>query len=173
MSLGFFFIPSFFKINKKQIDTHETPHDRESLELLNTYVTRWMITNRFLYKNGNDYRPNIDPKNLHGTIPSHIYTLNFKRLCIDAHLQDLLIRLKDTEHDRTTTRLIDLHILIMTDIDPRFLNLYISKLIYTLKHLYPDDVVDHDWEDLFHDMPYLWLIYVIQNIMRQFTPIPI
>ena len=170
---SFFFIPSFFKLNGKKISTDEQDGDIETLQLIKTYVTQWCVSNKFLLKTEfGTYVPNIINNELDNELRLHIYTLNFKRLCIDANLQDLLVRLQDTKHDKTTTRLVDLHIQLMTDIDSRFLNVYINKLIYTLETLYPDDVIDHTWNDLFSRIPYLWLIYVIQNIMRQLTPPP-
>lgn len=174
MALGFSFLPSFFKIDKRKISTDEIEGDNVSLQLMKSYVKNWCIANKFLLATqGGTYVPNITPDAMDNTLRAHIYSVNFKRLCIDANLQELLIQLQDTQHDKTTTRLVDLHILLMTDIDPHFLNLYISKLIYTLETLYPEDVVDHEWTSLFARIPYLWLIYVIQHIMRQAAPNPV
>lgn len=170
---AFFFLPSFFKINGQYVSTDQIETDQRSLQTIRSYVTHWCIANRFLLNvKGDTYVPNINRKDLDGELKTHIYTLNFKRLCIDTYLQELLVRLEDTEHDKTTTRLVDLHIQIMTDVDTRYVNLYINKLIYTLSNIYPEDNVDHEWEDLFERFPYLWLVYIIQMIMRQATPMP-
>lgn len=171
MKKAFSFIPSIFKIDGCVILTDEKPSDRKSLELIHEYVTIWCISNQFLLPSQNGgYVPNIDPSQINNRLREYIYTLNFKRLCIDSYLQELLIRLNDTEYDKTTTRLIDLHIQILTDIDTRFINLYINKLIYVLSTIYPDDVIDHEWEMLFKQFPYLWIIYIIQHIMRHAMP---
>jgi len=173
MKKAFSFLPSFFKIDRQIVSTDERTSDKESLNTVRQYVTQWCILNKFLIPSRNDsYVPNINPNEMDNQLRDYIYSLNFKRLCIDSYLQDLLSRLQDTEHDKTTTRLVDLHIQIMTDVDPRFINLYINKLIHTLSEIYPDDNVDHTWQDIFEQLPYLWLIYVIQNIMRFATPPP-
>lgn len=173
MKKAFFLIPSFFKINKTIVSTDERSVDKESLQSLREYVTLWCIANKFLIPTHNaSYAPNINPSEMDNNLRHYIYSLNYKRLCIDSYLQELLVRLQDTSNDKTTSRLIDLHIQITTDIDPRFVNLYVNKLIHTLTYVYPDDNVDHEWETIFSQFPYLWLIYVIQNIMRATTPAP-
>jgi hypothetical protein len=79
---------------------------------------------------------------------------------------------EDTEFDKTTSRLYDLHLRLLTEIDSRTLNLYINNLTYGLTTLYSleeDDVIP--WEELFRTYPYLWILFPIQQIMRDVTPI--
>ena len=172
MNTNFFFIPAFFKIGGTKVPSESKESDKESLQQLRTYVIEWCIKNNFLIPNRNtdSYMPNIATTDLDSRLRVYIYSLNFKRLCIKSYLNELLMLLKDTEYDKTTSRLIDLHIQITTEMDSRYVNLYISKLIHTLKNLYPDDVFDHEWEVIFTKFPYLWLIYLIQVVMRQATP---
>jgi hypothetical protein len=172
MKRAFSFIPAFFKIGGKKISTDETVQDHESLETIKALVTHWCVANGFLLRINTAVVPNIKADALDSKLKEYIYSLNFKRLCVNTYLQELLVLLQDTPHDKTTTRLVDLHIQIMTEVDPKFINLYINKLIHVLSELYPDDVYDHEWEVLFTQFPYLWLIYFIQNIMRSATPLP-
>lgn len=160
-------LPVQIRIDGQYFDTEEQPQDKESAHALKQLVTVWCVENKLLFRKNEKLYPTLDS---HFT--DHIYTVNFRQLCQDTVLQELLVILEDTEQDRRTTRLIDLYIQICLTIDSRFLNLYINKLIHLLENIYPDAAADHDWETIFATYPYLWLIYVVQSVLREHTPLP-
>lgn len=170
---AFQFLPFSFQFGRMRVSTEETDTDRRSLTTLNDKVDAWCLSNAFLMRTPtHTIEPNINSAAMSNKLRSYIYTLNFKRLCVDSHLENLLQILEDTPFDKTTSRLFDLHIEITTEIDPRFLNLYINKLIYALEALYPDDEeADYTWSDIFKIHPTLWLIYVIQRRMWAASPL--
>ena len=171
-------LPSRFKIGRDVIDTAQESQDRESLRELYTLVTKWCVYHKFLIltDTGSRYVPNITKQDMRDQLCNFVYVVNFKRLCIPSYLDDALMLLRDTAFDKTISRLCDLHLRIVTEIDPRFLNLYVNKLEYALTHLYvEEDEEDAEkplsWSTLFSTYPYLWLLFPIQQLMRDLTPI--
>lgn len=171
----FSFIPLAFRINGHNVETKQMPEDIVSLKMLYEIVTRWCISNDLLIltKVGDRYVPNIAEPGLENRIRNFIYNLNLKYLGVSTNLNEALVLFEDTEYDHLTSRLIDLHIRIVTEVDPRFINIYINKLVYTLDLLYKDnELVDLSWErDILPQHPFLWLLFIIQTIMRDSSPV--
>jgi len=171
-----FLIPHFFKIEKYIIDTTHQAQDATELRIMFDHIKHWCILNEFLIPTAleNVYFPNINGNTSLVRLPLFIYEVNFKRLCLRSYLKEALILFKDTEYDRTTSRLYDLHLRLLTETNPRILNLYINNLHHGLTTLYDDDFEDEEvlsWEDIFTTYPYIWLLFPIQQIMRDATPI--
>ena len=160
-------LPVEMRIDGRYFDTEEQPQDKESAQALKNMITLWCVENKLLGRQGDRLYPELGS---HFT--DHIYSLNFRQLCQDQTLQNLLALLKDTTEDRRTTRLIDLYVQICLVVDARFLNLYLNKLVYLLDNIYPDAAADHDWETIFKTYPYLWLLQLIQSVLREHTPLP-
>ena len=174
---AFSFIPPVFVFKDgTRLDTTSDSGDVDSMKSIYSMVTQWCILNELLVpaiKNKEQFVPNITTEMKSGLV-SCIYSTNLKRLCVKEYLNDTLVQLNDTEQDNTMSRLIDLHIRILTEIDSTFLNLYVNRLIHTLSNLYPDLEKDEDlitWEDFFSEYPYLWLLFPIQWILRSTTPV--
>lgn len=170
-------VPYIFTYQGREIYTEEQPQDKESLEKLKTLVVRWAIDNKFLtittgsYQKDSKVIPNIITEGSKKPLIDYIYTLNFKVLYMKSNLDLLLRMLADTEQDKTISRLLDLQTKILMEVDSRFMLCYINKLIYILESTYPGVVREHTWSDIFKTYPYIWLIYELQNIMREYTPI--
>jgi len=164
----FYLLPTLFRTNRRNhfLHTDQSSTDKDSLKTLLDTITAWCVANEFLIRESP-----IHTNAINGKLRQTIYTLNLKRLSTDQYLTELLDLLTDTTFDKTTSRLIDLHIQIITEIDPRFLNLYINKLHYVLTTIYPDETPEWRWEEIFTTYPYLWLLFPIQRIMRQMTPL--
>ena len=169
------FVPIIFGFRTKNVESSYQSEDTTTLRSLHEQVIRWCINNEFLIStsNGERYVPNIVNGNMDTKLQEFIYSINLKQLCIKRRLDEALLVFSDTEYDRTMSRLIDLHVLIVTELDSRFINIYINKLIYVLSSIYKDDEdADLKWIDIFKNYPYLWLVFVIQNIMRTSSPMP-
>jgi hypothetical protein len=169
-----YLLPIAYKLGRQRLETSHEPQDPASLRLLFDRIKQWCIINQFLTPANvtGGYVPNIAGKSLDNNIRNFIYGMNFKRLCVRSYLDDALALFEDTEFDKTTSRLYDLHLRLLTEIDSRTLNLYINNLTYGLTTLYSleeDDVIP--WEELFRTYPYLWILFPIQQIMRDVTPI--
>jgi hypothetical protein len=169
-----FLVPTYFQLSRKSKDllsTDALSSDTEALKRLNDDVTLWCVSNEFIIKSGDGLKflPNITTTDMSNKLCRYIYSLNLKRLRVDPYLGELLVLMKDTEFDKTTSRLIDLHIQIITEHDARFINLYINRLVYALNTLYPNDN-EHSWQEIFTDYPYLWLLFPIQRLLRRLTP---
>lgn len=162
-------IPAVFKFGRTDHYSHHQANDIQSLKSLYNIITQWCIVNNFIilsYKEDR-YVPNITGSSMDFRIRQYIYELNIKRLCVSENLNEALTLFEDTEYDRTMSRLIDLHIQILAEVDSRFLNIYINKLIHGLSTLYKDDpAVDVKWSDIFTNYPYLWLLFPLQWLMR-------
>ena len=148
--------------------------DYDSLAILHELVEVWCIHNKFLLLTDevNKYLPNITT-NADSKLPYNIYQINFKILIIESIFNKFLATCHDTTHDYTTSRLIDLHIRCMTELDSKFVDKYISKLksnLESVEYLYKveDDYIS--WDNIFKKVPHIWLIYIVQNIMRDYTP---
>lgn len=168
-----YLLPVVYKLNGYKLETAHEPQDQASLRQLFDRIRHWCILNQFLIPTlSEEYVPNITGNSLDNKIRIFIYEMNFKRLCVKDYLTDALVLFEDTEFDRTTSRLYDLHIRLLTEIDSRTLNLYINNLHHGLTTIYSleeDDVIS--WEELFTTYPYIWLLFPIQQIMRDATPI--
>lgn len=167
------FVPSIFKIGKKLTDTTQRPEDIVYLKKMYDAITQWCVQNEFLIltRSGDRYVPNIASVSMDSRIRNYIHDLNLKQLHIGSHLDEALALFRDTEYDKTMTRLIDLHIQISVEIDPRFLNLYINKLLFVLmRYQKGDEEETFDWADIFAEYPYIWLLFPIQWIMRSAVP---
>jgi hypothetical protein len=173
-----FLLPTAFQIGRQRLDTAQLPHDQESLNALYTAVRRWCILNEFLITTADGSRlvPNIAKPGMDNKIRTFIYEANFKRLNVRSRLNIALALFKDTEFDNTTSRLIDLHIRLLTELDSRFLNLYINKLHHGLMAFYPETEESAEvvpWEEVFAKYPFFWLLFPIQQLMRDCAvPLP-
>ena len=171
-----YMLPSTFKLGRQKIETAHLPHDTESLKFLYDAIKKWCILNKFLIPTNDNtaYVPNIATTDLSGKLCIFIYELNFKRLCVNEYLNDALLLFQDTEFDRTTSRLYDLHLRLLTEIDSRFLNIYINNLHYGLSTLYSNNTSDEEvtsWESIFQTYRYIWILFPLQQIMRDHTPL--
>ena len=166
-------IPSSMMIGGKEIDTAQRPEDIVTQQNLTSRVVKWCIFNSFLIMDLQGKNPvaNITGVDLKSRLPQYIYTMNLRRLCNQEFFNETLVFMADTDFDRPLSRMIDLHIQLATELDPRFLNLYIHKLIYTLDNVYPDEVPEVSWQTIFTSYPYLWVLFPIQKVMREATPI--
>jgi hypothetical protein len=171
-----FLLPHYFKIGKYVLDTTHQPQDAMELRIMFEHIKHWCVLNEFLVptKSENVYYPNIVGSASRIRLQLFVYEINFKRLCMRSYLKEALILFKDTEYDCTTSRLYDLYLRLLTETNPRILNLYINNLHHGLTSLYVDDFENDDilsWEEIFTTYPYLWLLFPIQQIMRDATPI--
>jgi len=160
--------PPVLIINGKPVDTTQRPADILSQQTLDTRITRWCVFNQLLITDQNGENPiaNIMGNDLSLRLPRYIYTMNLKQLCRSDFFEETLRVLEDTEFDRPVSRLVDLHVQLLSELDPMFLNLYIGKLIYALTEAYPNDPPELSWSMIFTAYPYLWTLFPIQRIMR-------
>ena len=167
-------IPSAFGIRGQLVSTDQRPDDPASLKAMHEIIIRWCVTNEFLIltKTGERYVPNLATSTMECRLRHYIYDLNLKRLCVSTLFKEALTIFEDTDYDRNMSRLMDLHLQIITEVDSGFVNLYVNKLVHVHTELYVnDDEVDLSWTKLLADYPYLWLLFPIQWIMRNASPL--
>ncbi len=176
--LGSEFVPTWFKIGRTKLATEQIEADKESLLKLKAMVLEWCIFNNFMLRGvGDSLLPNLDTS-MGSRMRLYIYNLNFKSLCMQDNLNAFLDILRDTSFDQTTSRLHDLYINVVMELDARYVNLTINKLVHALNTVCPEgDDDDEDnpdllWTEIFQHYPYFWLVFLIQSLMRTFTPSP-
>ena len=168
-------VPVLFRFGRYRLETEHSTQDTASLQAMFDCIRKWCVVNQFLVhtSDGRSYVPNITGAELNNRLRSFIYSTNFKQLCVREHLNTALAMFQDTNFDHTTSRLYDLHLRLITEIDSRVLNLYLNTLHHGLTTLYPRDE-DEDvipWEEIFRTYPSIWLLFPIQQIMRDHTPV--
>lgn len=166
-------IPLFFRYRGGggRITTAAQPSDEANQKQMNREIITWCIVNEFLLQTTTgSYQPNITTmETMASRFCQHIFAMNLKRLCVSSCLNELLTLMCDTDYDKTTSRLIDLHIHLVTELDTRFLNNYTNKLYHVLSTVCPDTDTDTTWQELFQTYPYLWLLFPIQHVLRSTT----
>ncbi|CAK9253466.1 unnamed protein product [Sphagnum jensenii] len=132
-------------------------------------VMRWCLQNAFLVSSQTDlqtYHPNITSDANDFNFRAYIFSFNLKALCHEHYYDEMLSFLQDTAYDHVVSRLLDLYIQVTTEIDPMFLNLYVGKLEYSLT-LIGTDTPEIPWSRIFNKHPYIWLLFIIQSLMRE------
>ena len=167
-------VPTAFGNRGQVISTNNEPEDPASLKQMQEIIIRWCVTNQFFITtaSGDRYVPNLASASIDCKLRHYIYELNLKRLCVSERFNDALMIFADTDYDKTMSRLIDLHLQIITEVDAGFVNLYINKLVHGLTALYEADKdTDLSWREILTDYPYFWVLFPIQWIMRNTNPV--
>ena len=172
-------IPLIIPIDSnKSLSTIWGDADRVEQVRLHEMVTTWCRDNNLLISNatGSDLIPNMSNGNAVGRLGIYLYSINIK-VMNECDVFDTLVRvLRDTEYDRLSSRLLDLYIQVCVELDAEFVNIYVNKIKYMLVHIAKittplADTPEYPWDMVFDTMPHIWLVYVIQNILRSHTPL--
>lgn len=165
-------VPSTLLIGDRTVETTQRAEDVASQREMDLRVTRWCVFNRFLIQDaaGQGLVANIAGTDMSLRLPRYLYAMNLKQLCKEDFFAETLAFLQDTDFEHPISRLIDLHVQLLTELDARFLNIYHGKLIHALNTIYPHETPELPWVSIFAQYPYLWVLFPIQRIMRDATP---
>jgi len=163
-------LPSTFANKNIRISSEYQNQDVQYLDDFRVIIREWCVQNDFLIvdKTGDEARlvPNVGPEDK--LLVRSILEINFRVLTDTEILNNFIDVLKDTEHDYTSTRIIDLTIYIMTYLDAAFINRYVNKLYHSLDMFRRDNT--ESWETIHQDYPWLWIIYAIQQELKLCVP---
>lgn len=148
------------------LDVTQDVSDDASQRMMIEHVEQWCKAQHYIV---NGISQVTSPKGA-ANIPTMLHNLDFRSLVYADNLDALLGTLRDTEIEYDMARILNLHVELISLGDPGYLTKFINKLYHALSLTSPKDA-DHTWSDIHKGFPYLWILYVIQIVLRKHAPV--